>query len=165
MLLSQFNYSILSSGLTVAGLGTPEMNSISAHLPLTDIKIDFENGIFRMEADRNYIMAANTGKSDCLYNYKAERIKIETVINPCGIIDLGKVDEDGIIFSMEGVTADDSNLKACYGLMTVEQPKPGKKLVTNERILTFYICDAVNPECEIKFALPLCSVATNEELN
>ncbi|MBS1609451.1 MAG: hypothetical protein JSS70_11970 [Bacteroidetes bacterium] len=60
MLLSQFNYSILSSGLAVAGLSTPEFNSISAYLPLTNIQIDFENGISIMELPL-YFVAMKAG--------------------------------------------------------------------------------------------------------
>lgn len=137
----------------------------STHLPLAEIKFDFENGIFILEGDWHFMMAANRHAEQSWFACHRERVKIETSIFPSEVIDLADARNDGLAFALEGTLKDGTYLSNCTGLLILENTKRRNEFAGLEWNLIFYLYDAMNNECEIRMKLPVYAVSENEPLS
>ena len=159
--LKYMAWSITPSVLAMAGANRIQGHRFATHLPLVDIKLDFENGNFFLEGDWHFMMAANRHVERSWFACHSERVKIETSIFPSTVINLSDRSNDGSGFSLEGTLKDGNSMSKCFGLLVLEFTEPVNGLPGNEWNLTFYLYDAMNSECEIRMKLPIYADTVN----
>ncbi|MCW3120256.1 MAG: hypothetical protein JWM28_4338, partial [Chitinophagaceae bacterium] len=74
--LKYFAYAITPSAVAMAAVHNTDGHQFATHLPLVDIKFDFENGNFTLEGDWHFLMASNRHVEQSWYSCHRERVKI-----------------------------------------------------------------------------------------
>ena len=161
--LKQFNYSIPSSALALAG--RKQNYIVAEHLPLMKVAIDFENGVLKLEGDWQFMMASNKHNEASWFGHHRERVVIEATIYPAVTIDLTDPECDGLVFPLEGNIKDRNHPGSCSGLLVMDNVRGNNGLMGNHWNISLYLYDAQFDDCEIKFKLPFYQSLINENNN
>jgi hypothetical protein len=160
LLLKQIEYFIPASSLAMAGLN--ENHIAAEHLPLMKVNIDFENGVFRLEGDWQFMMASNKYNEASSFSYHRERVKIETAVYPAFAINLNDPYCDGLVLPLEGSIKDGNYLGSCSGLLVIDNVRRSNGLISNQWNISFYLYDLQFEYCEIKFIIPVYDLRNHE---
>jgi hypothetical protein len=165
ILLRHYECSIFPSMLVTATMDAKHVHNFSESKPLADVKLDFEEGVFLMEGDWQFIIASNNHSEQSWFACHKERIKVEASICPSHIINLADESNDGFVFALDGTITDGGNMSFCSGLLVLDNVKKRNGTMTSEWSFTFYIYDSMNDDCEIRLKLPLHIMTTKGVLN
>lgn len=163
ILLQQFDYSIPASSLALAVINNN--HAVAEHLPLMKVTIDFENGLFKLEGDWQFMIKSNRQNEASWIRYHGERVSIKMDICSEAKIDLANPYCDGYIAALEGTIKDGNNLSSSSGLLVIDNVRNVKGLISNHWTISFYLYDLQLDDCEIKFKLPLYTMDINADWN
>jgi len=162
MLLSKFDYAIPGTQKSFAIV--KDNHRVTDHLPLMNVKIDFEKSMLKIEGDWNFMMAKNIHNETSWFKCHLDRVEIETTIYPCMQINLHDPNCDGLILMLEGKLKEGNRICSCSGLLVFDKGK-SSGTITNHWSISFYLYDFSFGDSEIKFKLPVYISAINSELN
>jgi len=165
VLLTRYEYAMLSSTIRISSLDFLEKDQFGARVPLVSIKIDFENGHFYLEGNRQFMMFSRKPlKMKELVGHQ-ERVKVESSLFPGTVIDLSDHRNDGLFFTMEGSILYGGMMKTCTGLMLLENIRDKEERCTHNWSVAFNLHVITQKEFEIKFKVPLYTGTDREGNN
>lgn len=165
MLLSRYEYAMLSSTMTVSSLAFLEKDQFGTRVPLVTIKIDFEKGNFYLEGNRQFMMFSKRTRKIKELIGQQERVKVESSLFPGAVIDLHDPSNDGLFFTMDGSILYGGMMKTCTGLMLLENIRDKRGRCSQNWSVSFNLQVVTQKEYEIKFKIPVYASMIGEEWN
>lgn len=157
-LLHVFEYAVIPS-VSLVSLAKTAKHPVAEHLPLMQVRIDFEDGKLILKGDWHFLMASNRQADPSWFSFHSGRVTIEADIYPTGVIDLDDHNNDGSVFPVQGIVKDGNNFNSCSGLLLLD------KIENHEWSISFFLYDYEVDNCEIKFKLSVYTTSRNANSN
>lgn len=164
VLFKTFDYSIATSAITTT-MKMMENYQPDKQMPLVNIKINFEEGIFKLEGDWHFMMASNKHAEQGWLACHKQRVSIDAVVFPNCAIDLSDGNNDGLVFAIDGCIHDGDNRGTCSGLLILDKLNGNSKTGGSNWNISFYLYDNANDDCEITFKIPVYAQPADGSLN
>jgi len=132
---------------------------------LIKVSMNFTEGKFTLVGDWQHLISANKHNELVCSCYHRKKVKIETDIYPSLVIDLEDVDNDGLLFSLQGSVTDEDRIGSCSGLLVLDNVRDSKGDIGNQWNVSFYLYDHCFENCEITFKLPVFADRKSSEAN
>lgn len=165
VLLSRFEYAMLSSTITVSSRDGLEKYPFGSQVPLVSIKIDFEKGDFWLEGNRQFMLFSRKTRKVRELVSQQERVRVESSLFPGSVIDLSDRSNDGLFFTMDGSILYGGMLKTCTGLMLLENIRNKQGDFTRHWSIAFNLHVITQKEYELKFKIPVLQKDEQEGWN
>lgn len=133
------------------------------HLPLLEMLIDFENGLFRLKGCRSYINSSVKPNGIGSLNGYADWVVIDAQLDRAGHVQMNNLSSAGLVMALEGNITKNGLTSCCTGVMLLTKPHSNKKTQRNDWRIAGYLYDVWLGESEIKFSLPLFTNESEEK--
>lgn len=162
-LLKQFAYTIPVSSLSLkqhppkgSSAQVTPASLVSEQVPLLNLRINFEQSTFELEANWQYLVSRNLEEQSEWNNYHSERIKFDMDIFPLSLLpDLHLPETDGLVLPLEGDLEDGKTSGSCSGLMVFENLSDKSGALSEDWIISIYLYDFGVQGFEVKLKLPI----------
>ena len=159
--LNNFEYSIVPSAMIPETPVTDDAAFVQ-QLPLLNVRVDFKKGIFNIEGDWKYMVAANRHAERNWYSFHKGRVKVEALLRRGLVINIDDQTTDGMVFPFKGKITDGNSTGSCSGLLVINNDEKDRN---GHSSIVLYLYHYQVDSCEIIFKLPVYAQGINADLN